>query len=400
MYSTTLQSTSTHELAKLAILVIATTLITCSQGLNAILFPISMENYGFNKTLIGLITAIEVLAGIIISLKLPKLIHSCGLLQCFAVSTLMRALSITLLSQTHNEWSWLIAIFAHGLGAFTFLMLLQILISSIPFKKNRALKIALFGTSISVGYALGPIVFDQLSKQLTGHELYLMGFYVSASISFIAFVPLLLWGSQKTIDNGANHQPKVWRLLKEAPDIMGAVIIVGIAIFGLSQFITLYGKQQGWPIEQAALLVSAYMLGALFLELPLSYISDHIGRFKMLVLTSSSSLLLCLVMPLVFSNLWLTYLVFFLLGGLIGALYSVALTSLSERYHGNKLLEANSGFALLDNVGGVIGLLLLGIAMDNTLHHLEHGLPLVLASSLGLYLICLALVSYTKSKHS
>ena len=67
---------------------------------------------------------------------------------------------------------------------------------------------------------------------------------------------------------------------------------------------------------------------------------------------------------------------------MIGALFSICLALIAERFQGEDLVTANGAFTLMDNLGGMLGVLTIGISMDV---FGEDGLP---------YAIMLAAVAY------
>jgi MFS family permease len=54
----------------------------------------------------------------------------------------------------------------------------------------------------------------------------------------------------------------------------------------------------------------------------------------------------------------------FIWGGVIGAMYSIALALIGERFEGEELVAANAGYSVMDSAGGTAGILLIGFSMD------------------------------------
>ncbi|WP_045860741.1 hypothetical protein [Teredinibacter purpureus] len=48
----------------------------------------------------------------------------------------------------------------------------------------------------------------------------------------------------------------------------------------------------------------------------------------------------------------------------MGAIYAISLALISERLEGEELITANAGYSVKEGVGGTLGVLFVGIAMD------------------------------------
>ena len=188
-------------------------------------------------------------------------------------------------------------------------------------------------------------------------------FIASSLISLGAFVPLLLsFGlvPRLQLDKGT----KVVSTIARSPTVMIAVAMAGVSYFGVSAFITLYGFRNGLTIANASLLLTAFMLGSLILEAPLTLLSDFFDRRYILM----GSVLLCILcavfLPISIYVPYQAWILLFCWGGVIGSVYSISLTLIGEQFEGPDLVAANAGWSLMDGAGGAIGVLLIGFSMD------------------------------------
>ena len=72
----------------------------------------------------------------------------------------------------------------------------------------------------------------------------------------------------------------------------------------------------------------------------------------------------------------------FIWGGVVGSIYSLALTIVGEQFEGEDLIGANAGYSVMEGLGGTAGILLIGFCMDILG---ADGLPYVIMFSSILY---------------
>ena len=178
------------------------------------------------------------------------------------------------------------------------------------------------------------------------------------------------------------RQGRLLDTLRQAPAVMFALALTGATILGLQGFITLYGMNNGLAFEQAALLLSAFMLGAIALEMPVAWVSDHFDRRYVMMALVLLSLVAAVGLPMAIYDLWLARGLLFVWGGVMGGLYSICLAVVAERFEGDAQVAANGMASIMEAVGGILGMLAIGLAMQA---FQVDGLPYVLMFACVLY---------------
>lgn len=388
-----------------ALIVLASLLQAISVGINAVIFPTALEGYGIDKSVIGVVMAVEFVSVFIVSGALGRLLGLASLYSWLLVSTAIRLPALLLLTYVVDVPHWLLFVALHGLGDVLFGTLLQTWINSIPFERARGLSIAMYGTAISVGLALGPVLVNQLDTvgallmpslqaldaladtHLGLHpdelvtETTRIALMLSAMLSTLAALPLLL-GRVFAPRFERPGQGRLLPTLRQAPAAMFALALTGATILGLQGFITLYGMNNGLAFEQAALLLSAFMLGAIALEMPVAWVSDHFDRRYVMMALVLLSLVAAVGLPMAIYDLWLARGLLFVWGGVMGGLYSICLTVIAERFEGDAQVAANGMASIMEALGGIFGILAIGVAMQA---FQVDGLPYVLMFACVLY---------------
>lgn len=387
------------------LIVLASFVQAVSVGINAVIFPTALESYGVDKGVIGAVMAIEFVSVFLVSGALGRMLGLASLYSWLLVSTAIRLPALLLLSFVVDVPHWLALVALHGLGNVLFGTLLQTWINSIRFERARGLSIALYGTAISVGLALGPVLVGQLehvtsllAPTLTAldalaethlalqpdalvTETTRIALLLSAILSTLAALPLLA-GRVLAPRFKRPRQGRLLDTLRQAPAVMFALALTGATILGLQGFITLYGMNNGLAFEQAALLLSAFMLGAIALEMPVAWVSDHFDRRYVMMALVLLSLVAAVGLPMAIYDLWLARGLLFVWGGVMGGLYSICLAVVAERFEGDAQVAANGMASIMEAVGGIAGMIAIGLAMQA---FQVDGLPYVLMFACVLY---------------
>lgn len=370
-----------------ALIITGNFLQSISVGINAVIFTTALAGYGASTSLIGLILAIEYLSVFAISFTLPRLLKAMSLSVGLELSLLFRLPALIALCYFTDPKSWAFWVFLHGIGNFLFGILLQTWINGLNFENNKGFVMGLFGTSISLGLAIGPVLLafihhhpDLLAPALQSIEAFLrehlslsippevsdstkFGLLLSAILSAVAAIPTLLCRFQAPRPKIVS-ETTIRNVIKSSPAAYFAVLLCGFTILGLQSFITLYGIKNGLSVTAASYLMSAFMLGSIMLEAPIAAISDRFDRRYVLIVLVLLGLVCAIYLPIAVYWRYSAWILLFVWGGMMGAIFSICLALISERFDGERLVVANGAFSIMDNLGGLVGVLVMGIGMD------------------------------------
>ena len=134
-------------------LLLSTALVQTVVGFNTVLFPVRLEDYGYSKSLIGIILSFEIASVLFIVSSINRIISSLGLVGTILVGTGGRVLMLFILSQTRSFPLWCLSIFVFGLSTYLILIALQTWINGVPLQRYRGLVIGCFSSALSLGTA-------------------------------------------------------------------------------------------------------------------------------------------------------------------------------------------------------------------------------------------------------
>jgi len=343
--------------AAIVAIMLMTLLVQVSIGMSAVMFPVKLDDLGFNKIEIGLLLAIEIFAVLAISTHISRLLARFGMLRVVLLASLLRVLVMHALPGLESFLAWMLCLFVFGLATNVLLIALQSWLGALRLKRFSGLVLGIFSAILSAGVAAGPWVLEQ-----TG-QIGELAFQANLMLCALAAMPILfcLLILPKLT---ASDRPRLLYTIQQAPVVMGSAFVGGITFFGLPAFLTLVGIQNGLQPEQAAYLISSFMLGSIFIGLAISALSDLIGTGRLIVVCVFLGLACSVYFPLAITHYTVALVLLFVWGGVMGGVYAMGLAVINTIFRKDELVSANVAFGLLDCMGGVVGVFLIGVAME------------------------------------
>ncbi len=366
-----------RNIAAVSVIMIVTLMVQISVGMSAVIFPVKLDELGFNKVEIGTCLSIEIFAVLCVSGYINRILSKFGLFASFLLASLIRTSITYFLPDIETMWGWLISLFFLGMATNIFLIGLQTWLGTVPLGRFNGLIIGIFSAILSAGVAAGPAVLDYIG--IAGAY----PFYINAGICLAAFVPVF-FSTYILPKLQATGRLRLIFVFKSAPVVLLSAFVGGITFFGLPAFSTLFGTQEGLELEQAAYLITAFMLGSIVLGLIISFLSDFWGRSQLTVVCVFVGLVCAVYLPLAIKSYQTALILLFVWGGVMSGIYGMGLATVNSIFRKEDLVSANVTYGLMDCSGGVVGVFLIGSSMQ--LWHAE-GLSYVIVTAGVLYFI-------------
>jgi MFS family permease len=137
----------------------------------------------------------------------------------------------------------------------------------------------------------------------------------------------------------------------------------GVTFFGLPAFLTLYGLMNGMSLTNASLLLTAFMLGSVSLGLAIATFSGKAQRTLVTISCVLVGVICAIYLPLAIYNYGIALMLLFVWGGAAGGIYGMGLATVGDLFRQEDQVSANVAYSILDNVGGIVGVLLIGALM-------------------------------------
>lgn len=374
-------------LAAVVALILATAVIQAAVGFNTVLFPVRLESYGFSKGLIGLCLAFEMGAVLSIVSSIDKILDRLGLVGTMALATGLRLVMLLLLASSRSLPLWCMGVFCFGIGTYLCLIALQTWVNAIPLGRLRGLVSGCYSSALSLGTASGPILFNQVGSA-EGNQ----AFQANMVIVLVALALIVPFITQSPRITGQGRL-RLGYVIRMAKIPMLSSFVGGVTFFGLPAFLTLYGMMNGMPVQHASLLLTAFMLGSVTLGLAISSISHRVNRTLLTILCVLVGVVCAVYLPLGIYNYVIALGLLFVWGGAAGGIYATGLATVADLFRQEDQVSANVAYSILDNVGGIFGVLLIGMLMGAGI---SDGIVYVIVlTALSYFIYCLAQILYT-----
>lgn len=370
-------------------LILATAVVQAAVGFNTVLFPVRLESYGFSKGLIGLCLAFEMGAVLSIVSSIDRIMTRLGLAGTMALATGVRVVMLLLLSSTRSLPLWCLGVFCFGIGTYLCLISLQTWVNAVPLGNLRGLVSGCYSSALSLGTASGPILFNQVSAAEGT-----VAFRTNMLIVLVALLLIVPFLNRSPRISGQGRL-RLGYVIRMAKVPMLSSFVGGVTFFGLPAFLTLYGMMNGLPVQKASLLLTAFMLGSVTLGLVVSSISDRVNRTLLTILCVLIGVVCAVYLPLGIYNYGIALGLLFVWGGAAGGIYATGLATVADLFRQEDQVSANVAYSILDNVGGIIGVLLIGFLMGSGI---SDGIVYVIVlTALTYFIYCLAQLLHVDS---
>lgn len=348
------------------------------------LVALRMLQAGASALDIGIVSALPAVGMVLAALLCSRLCRRLSRGQLYAWSLALCALSIGLLEgPSLSLYAMGLLRLLMGLGLGLIVILSESWVNELCDDANRGKSVALYTTAFTGCQLLGPSLIALLGAQGPWVVVVVGGAFV------LAWVGALCSLADNTLHP---HEPgaarlSLWGFVRLAPTLCLGVLFFSFFDSVILAMFPVYGAAMGYTATLAALMVTVILLGDMAFQLPLGWLADRLNRKRLHLLCGALVLTLGLALPWLMGSGPLLWPALVLLGATAGAIYTLSIIQIGQRFRGQALVTANAGAGLLWGVGSVLGPLLSGALMQVS----SSGLPMALALMAGLF-VCAAWV--------
>lgn len=358
----------------------AVTAMAVSLSLSIPLVSLLMEKRGYGSDVIGLMGALPALSFLLASPVVPACTRVVGSGKMLWGSLILAAVSIWALSWSDNIYFWFFLRLMIGLSMAVLFLISETWLNKIAREKTRGRTIAIYISSMTLGFAFGPVLINFLGAEGS------LPFIVSSLIVLSAGLAFLIVGDQFP-DLGEKSSYSIFSFIKIAPMISAATILVAFFDGSVLTLLPVYGVKNGQALEMAVLMTSALLAGNILLQLPIGWLADRFDRTKVILGCGIVGVLGALILPFVVLEPYLLWPLLVIWGGGVVGTYTIALVVMGQVFKGGDLITATAAVGMLWGLGSLFGPALAGVAMEVIE---PHGMPLTFAVACLLFVLVAA----------
>lgn len=188
--------------------------------------------------------------------------------------------------------------------------------------------------------------------------------FIGASILVsISLTPILLSVSRVPATEVARPMP-LRDLFSGSPLGTVGIFLLGNVYATQSGMGAVFGTQIGLTAAQIALFVAMLFAGALVLQYPIGWLSDHVDRRKLIFGAATLGAASCAIGWMTGGSLWALMAAAFFAGGVTTPLYALFLAYTNDFLSAEDMPAASGGLVFTFGLGAIVGPLVTGWAMQ------------------------------------
>jgi MFS family permease len=342
----------------------ATALIVLGFSTVQPLLAVLLQKRGVPAGAIGLFATLPFLTVALMLPLLPAVFARLGVARAYRGGLMLQIAAVLgyVLHDSYGWWCVCSVIGSIGIAAEWNGTEAMVAFNAPPATRGRVT--GLYQTLLGAALALGPLLpalVHALWPAASPRALLLV-----SPLIFVAALPLATVAvlDRLPVARAEARGATLWAALRRRPELVWIAFAGGVFETGLSSISAAHGAQQGLSLAAATSIAGALGLGSFMLQYPAGWLADRwpIGH----VVAGAGVLLLASTIAFTSSGTWPELLWFsaFLWGAVGGALYTLAMVRVSHDFAASSAIAGAAAMISGYTVGGAIGPLVSGLALE------------------------------------
>lgn len=324
-------------------------MLMIGNGLNLAVLGVRVVDEGFGVRTSGYVMACY-FAGFLVGPALVlRLLPGVGHIRVFASLASVASCAVLVHAVWVSPGSWAAMRFLFGFCMAGLYVVVESWLSDASTVRTRGRTLAVYMIVSMGGLAVGQLLI------VTGDPGGFVLFVVASILVSLSFVPFSLAAATDAPPVRVVARLPVTRLLAVAPTGVVGMVLTGAShgiLFGLG---AVYATTSGFGPTKTALFIAVPSVGALLLQWPVGWISDHVPRRAVIFVVATSAAALCGALAMVPVSSAVVVPMALLLGGLTFPLYSLLLSHTLDRVAPGEAVAASGTLLRMNGAGAVVG---------------------------------------------
>jgi len=335
-----------------------------SQGMLLPLISVIFERDGVSSSLNGLNATGLYIGTLIISPFIEKPLRKFGYKPIILVGGGLVLLSLALFPLWKSLLFWFILRLLIGIGDNMLHFASQTWITSTARPDELGKKIAIYGMSFGVGFAVGPLLVPLVDIAES------LPFIVSTLCCLIAWALVFTVKNDRPtpIDVTSDHT-NAWQryklTLKYAWVAFLPPLVYGFLESSLNAIFPVYALRQQFDVSIVTWILSAFSIGAISTQVPLGTLGDRIGRHKVVTFGLLGGAVMFMLATFVEFNEWFVLVAFLCAGMCCGSMYSLGISFMADLTPKDLLPTGNLICSIFFSIGSLSGPFLGGAFVEH-----------------------------------
>ncbi|WP_136795218.1 MULTISPECIES: MFS transporter [Desulfosediminicola] len=332
-------------------------LIMLGNGLQGTLLGVRASMEDFGTTLTGIVMSGYFLGLILGCRRVPKMVLNVGHIRTFGALASLASTSILVQAVFVNPPVWWCMRLVTGFSYAGLYIVAESWLNEAADNGSRGKLLSIYMVVSLAGLAGGQLLLNISSPD--SYEL----FVLSSLLISIAVIPILL-STARAPQFELMENISIIQLYRVTPLGVVGMLMNGMcygAIFGMG---AVYGTEVGMTAQQVSLFMGALVVGGFVLQYPLGWVSDSVGRSKVIIFASLAGGCASLYAIFLPESGLLQYFLIAVIGGLTMPLYALCGVHTNDYLTPTQMVAASGTLVLLSATGATIGSPLTAFAMD------------------------------------
>lgn len=340
---------------KFWILTVVVAISGLSQGLLLPLISIVFEENGISPGLNGFHATGIYIGVLLVSPFIEAPLHRFGYKAIIIVGGGIVALALLLFALWFNLYFWFVLRLLIGVGDHMLHFSSQTWIGAMSHPAKRGRNMAVYGLFFSLGFAIGPQLVNLMAVNVN------LPFIVSGIMVIIAWGLVWFLKNDFVAESDGIREISFFGSLKRFSDVfrlawiaMIPPFVYGILETALNATFPIVGLRDGIPQAMVVTIISSFSVGTILFQVPIGILSDRLGRARVLPVFVGAGATVFFVTAFVSSSILLVVM-FFILGILLGSMYSLGLSYMTDLTPLALLPAGNILVGMSFSLGSIIG---------------------------------------------
>lgn len=338
-------------------LLLGIVLIMLGNGMHFTLIGLRGGIEGFSATELAVVTSsyfVGFLSGARFS---PRLIRRVGHVRVFAALGSFMSAGLIAFPLVTEPWAWTILRLLVGFCMSGIYVTAESWLNDAATNETRGKVLSAYMIAQTLGIigAQGLLTLGDAATSVL--------FIIASILVSISFAPILLSVAQAPAVE-VTRPMSLRRLFSESPLGTVGIFLLGSVYASQTGMGAVFGSQIGLAASQIALFIAMLFAGALILQYPIGWLSDHVDRRKLILgasLLGAASSTLGWVST---GSLWPLMVAAFITGGVTTPLYALFLAYTNDYLSAEDMPAASGGLVFTFGLGAITGPLISGWAMQ------------------------------------
>jgi MFS family permease len=332
-------------------------LIMLGNGLQGSLLGLRASIEGFSLSVTGLVMSGYFIGLIVGSTTVPKFIQRVGHIRTFGALASLASTSILVHLVTSDPWVWWLIRMTTGFAYAGLYIVAESWLNDMSDNESRGQLLSFYMLTLFLGMAGGQFMLNLASPE-DFHLFVLISVLVS-----VAVIPILVSVSTAP-PYETTESAGLILLFRISPLGILGIFASGIAsgsIFGLG---AVYASEIGLNVKEVSFFMGSVIIGGIFLQYPIGWLSDRFGRRKTIILSCFVGCVVSAAASFPMANEKLIYVLAGLVGGLSLPMYSLCAAHTNDYLVPKQMVAASGTLVLVNGLGATLGAPLAAYTME------------------------------------